>query len=62
MPTTLLRPPPAAVLDSTFNTYDEPMVLASLDAINTHLRTGVDFLTIGNFLVSRVDPAGGARA
>ncbi|MER5214802.1 carbamoyltransferase C-terminal domain-containing protein [Streptomyces sp. NPDC002838] len=41
------------VLNTSFNTYDEPMVLSPADAVRTYLRTGMDFLAIGDFLVSR---------
>jgi carbamoyltransferase len=41
------------LLNTSFNTSDEPIVLSPGDAIRTFQNTGLDFLVLGDFLVSR---------
>jgi carbamoyltransferase len=41
------------VLNTSFNTYDEPIVYTPQDAIRTFLRTGMDALVIHDYLVER---------
>ncbi|MEV7806699.1 carbamoyltransferase C-terminal domain-containing protein [Microbispora sp. NPDC088329] len=43
------------VLNTSFNTYDEPIVYTPADAIRTFLRTGMDALIIDDYLIER-DP------
>ncbi|MGI5350446.1 carbamoyltransferase family protein [Streptomyces sp. CA-250714] len=49
------------VLNTSFNTYDEPIVLTPGDAIRTFRRTGLDFLVLGDFLVRTTDGATPSR-
>jgi carbamoyltransferase len=41
------------VVNTSFNTFDEPIVHRPEDAIRTFLRTGMDALVIGDRLVER---------
>lgn len=41
-----------AVLNTSFNSYDEPIVCSPLDAIKTFHKTGLGALAIGNYLVT----------
>ncbi|MGR6924597.1 carbamoyltransferase family protein [[Actinomadura] parvosata] len=41
------------VLNTSFNTYDEPIVHTPADAIRTFLRTGMDALVLHDYLVER---------
>ena len=41
------------VINTSFNTYDEPMVLSPSDAVKTFLRTDLDLLFLGDFVVNR---------
>jgi carbamoyltransferase len=38
------------VINTSFNTFDEPMVCSPTDAIQTFVRTDLDRLFIGNFV------------
>jgi carbamoyltransferase len=42
------------VLNTSFND-SEPIVCTPKDAINTFLKTKIDYLALGNFLVSKAD-------
>jgi carbamoyltransferase len=44
------------VLNTSFNTYDEPIVYTPADAIRTFLRTGMDALIIDDHLIERATP------
>jgi len=44
------------VINTSFNTFDEPIVHSPQDAIRTFLRTGMDALIIGDHLVLRGSP------
>ncbi|MER7844259.1 carbamoyltransferase C-terminal domain-containing protein [Kitasatospora sp. NPDC096077] len=41
------------VVNTSFNTYDEPMVYTPADAIRTFLRTGMDALVLHDYLIER---------
>lgn len=41
------------VLNTSFNTYDEPIVYTPADAIRTFLRTGMDALVLHDYLIER---------
>jgi carbamoyltransferase len=41
------------VLNTSFNSNEEPIVLSPADAVATFLRTGLDFLVLGDAVVSR---------
>ena len=41
------------VVNTSFNTYDEPMVCSPADALKTFLRTDLDCLVMDRFLVER---------
>ncbi|MBN9739819.1 carbamoyl transferase [Amycolatopsis sp. A1MSW2902] len=41
------------VLNTSFNTYDEPIVRSPGDALRTFLRTGMDALVLGDYLIER---------
>ncbi len=43
----------AAVLNTSFNAKEEPIVCSPEDAVKTFLRTGLDYLAIENFMVSK---------
>lgn len=43
------------VLNTSFNTADEPIVCAPIDAIHSFIQLGADWLAIGNRLVRRPD-------
>ena len=45
------------VLNTSFND-SEPIVCSPQDAVNTFLKTKIDYLVIGNFLVSKDDNQG----
>jgi carbamoyltransferase len=42
-----------ALLNTSFNDADEPIVCSPTDAVRTFLRTALDALVIGPFLVER---------
>lgn len=44
------------VLNTSFNTYDEPIVYTPEDAIRTFLRTGMDALVLHDYLIERQHP------
>jgi carbamoyltransferase len=41
------------VLNTSFNVKGQPIVNTPAEAIETFLRTGIDFLFVGNAMVSR---------
>ena len=45
------------VLNTSFN-ENEPVVCTPMEALDCFLRTKMDVLVIGNFFISRLDPAG----
>jgi carbamoyltransferase len=49
------------LLNTSFNDADEPIVCSPTDAIRSFLRTNLDALIIGSFLVER-NPSGSATA
>jgi carbamoyltransferase len=48
------------VLNTSFND-SEPIVCSPADAIDTFLKTDIDYLAVGDFLVSKADNRGAAR-
>jgi len=44
---------PAGFLNTSFNLHGEPMVCSPQDAIHTFLNSGLKYLAIGDFLVSK---------
>jgi carbamoyltransferase len=49
------------LLNTSFNSYYEPIVLSPRDAINTFDRSGLDFLVLGDFLVTAPVSGGDRR-
>jgi carbamoyltransferase len=47
----------AVVLNTSFNNHAEPIVDSTDDAVACFLTTGIHFLVIGNYIVTRRDPA-----
>ena len=43
------------LLNTSFNRHREPIVATAEDAVESWLRTGLDDLVVGNFLVTRED-------
>ena len=41
------------VVNTSFNTNNEPIVCSPLDALATFYRSGIDALVIGNFLIEK---------
>lgn len=41
------------VLNTSFNSANEPIVCTPIDAVKTFLKTGLDYLAIGNFIVEK---------
>lgn len=45
------------LINTSFNVAGEPIVCAPADAVNCFLGTEIDYLVLGNYLVTKVDPA-----
>lgn len=43
------------ILNTSFNIHGEPIVVTPDDALNSFLKSGIDYLVIGSFVVSRLD-------
>jgi carbamoyltransferase len=41
------------LLNTSFNVMGEPIVCTPQDAINTFLKSGLDYLVIGNFIINK---------
>ena len=44
------------LLNTSFNVRGEPIVMSPADAYSCFMRTGIDALVIGNFLLTEKDP------
>jgi len=42
-----------AILNTSFNLHGEPIVCNVHDAINTFLRSGLEYMVLGNYLVTK---------
>lgn len=49
------------ILNTSFNTFDEPIVSSPYDAVRTFLRTGMDFLAMGNHIIRRTTLGSGGH-
>lgn len=46
-----------SLINTSFNVAGEPIVCSPADALNCYLGTEIDYLVLGNYLVTKVDPA-----
>jgi carbamoyltransferase len=52
----------SSLINTSFNMHEEPIVASADDAIRTFLRGGLDYLALGDFLVSNPRPSDDRRA